>query len=169
LTKGERVSKKPVNNRSVALKVPKEIRELAEKFRQQRVEKEQAERQEKQQRDAKQKRVRANRLKNGLEYATKVFLWAKELKESDLGQELMKKLHEIFFFDDHIIGVEWVGLCISPNGLFMTQQGWRSYRHPLSSPKNLAESVPTVILKAASEWIDTGQVWNCVKRRFDYL
>jgi len=157
-----------------ALMVPKEICELAKEFHQQRLEKEQAERLEKQKRDAEQKRVRAARLKTGLKYATKVFLWANALKESDIGQELMKKSHPptaysiIIFFDGHIAGEEWVGLGISSEGLFLTRGGRYPTRRYVSS-EDLAESVPTVILEMANNWIDSGEVWNCIKRRFDYL
>lgn len=165
---------KKINRNAPALKVPKEIRELAQEFRQQRVEKERTEKLEKQKRETEQKRVRAARLKAGLKYATKVFLWAKALRESDLGEELMKKSHpptvysSIIFFDAHFIPKEvpWVGLGISPNGLFLTSGGRFYSQKQVSSPKELAESVDTIILKSASVWIDDGRVWECIKRRF---
>ena len=168
---------KKISKNTPALNVPKEIRELAQEFCRQRVEKEQAERLEKQKRDAEQKRVRAARLKTGLKYATKVFLWANALKESDIGQELMKKSHpptacsNIIFFDGHVAEVDWVGFGISPDGLFITLGGRMSFlfHKQMSSPEDLAKSVDTVVLKAASEWIDDGQVWDCIKRHFDYL
>ena len=77
---------KKTSKDTLNLQVPKEIRELAQEFCRQRVAKEQAEKLEKRERDAEQKRVRAARLKTGLPYATKVFLWAQALKESDIGQ-----------------------------------------------------------------------------------
>ena len=157
--------------------VPKEIRELAQKFCKERTTKEQAERLAKQKRDAEQKRIRAGRLKTGLKYATKIFLWAEALRKSDTAQELIKRSHpptaysSIFFFDGHIAGIEWVGLGISPDNLFLTRAGRMSYifRQPLSSPEDLAKSVETVTLQLASEWIDNGEVWLCIKRRFNYL
>ena len=168
---------KKISKNASALKVPKEIRDLAQEFCRQRVEKEQAERREEQERDAEQKRVRAARLQTGLKHATKVFLWAQALKESAVGQELMKKSHPptaystILFFDGHIIGVNWAGLGISSNGLFLTRGGRMAHlvRREMSSPKDLAESIPTVILELASEWIDNGEVWDCIKHHFDYL
>jgi len=168
---------KKISKAAPILNVPKEISDLALEFRRQRTEKEQAERLKKQKRDAEQKRVHAARLKTGLGYATKVFLWAQTLKESDVGQELMKKSHiptaysKILFFDGHIVGVKWVGLGISSKGLFLTHGGRMShlFHKQMSSPENLAESVPSVVLEVASEWIDNGQVWDCIKRRFDYL
>ena len=169
---------KKTSKDTLNLQVPKEIRELAQEFCRQRVAKEQAEKLEKRERDAEQKRVRAARLKTGLPYATKVFLWAQALKESDIGQELMKKSHPptasstILFFDGHIVGVEWVGLGISQDGLFLTRGGrWSHLSRHRGCPRaeDLAQSVPTVILEMAGEWIDNGQVWSCIYRRFDYL
>lgn len=159
------VNKKTRGNKLV-LDIPKEIRELAQEFRRQRV----AKRQRKREDDANKKCVRAGRLKAGLKYATKVFLWAEALKESDIGQELMKKSHIPFiFFDGNIVGVPWVGLGISPEGLFLTRGGRFSHHQQILTRGLLAEAVRTVTLEAASEWIDNGEVWNCIKRRFDYL
>ena len=151
--------KKKVSEDKLVLAVPKEIRKLAQGFRKQRVEKEQAEKRAKQKMDAENQRIRAARLKTGLKYATKIFFWAEALKKIDLGQELMKKSHpptaykSIIFFDDHIIGVDWIGLGISPDGLFLTHGGRGAFlsRRQMSSPKELAESVHTVILQLASE------------------
>ncbi len=123
---------KKISKDTPAINVPRDICELAQEFCRQRVEQEQAKRREKQEREAEQKRVRAARLKNGLKYATKVFLWAKALKESGLGQELMRKSHaptaysSIIFFDGHIVGVGWVGLGISMQGMFLTGGGRNS-------------------------------------------
>ena len=168
---------KKISKNGPVLEVPREIRELAQEFCRQRVEQEQAKRREKQEMEAEQKRVRAARLKTGLKYATKVFLWAKALKESSLGQELMRKSHtptaysSIILFDGRIVGMEWIGLGISMRGMFLTGGGRYSAltKKMVTSSKNLAESVPTVTLKVINEWIDTGEVWDCIKRRFDYL
>ncbi len=54
---------KKISEDKLDLEVPKEIRELAQGFRRQRVKKEQAERLEKQKRETEQKRVHATRLK----------------------------------------------------------------------------------------------------------
>lgn len=165
-----KVNKKTRRNK-LAINVPKEVRELAQKFRRQRIARELAAQQRKRESDAEQKRIRVARLKAGLLYAIRVFNWAKTLKESNVGQELMKKSHHsnLIFFDGHIVGVEPVRLGISSNGLFMMQQGWRSGGYQLLSPEELAELVNTVILKMASEWIDSDEVWKCIQRRFDYL
>lgn len=161
---------KKIKEDKIALKVPKDIRELAQGFRKERIEKEQAERLAKQKREAENKRVRVARLKTGLEYATKIFLWAKALKESDIVQELMKKSYSnLFFFNGHIAGTEKVSLGISPNGLFWRNSGKGYSNQQVFSPENLAESVETIILESASVWIDDGEVWHCIKRRFDYL
>ncbi len=83
---------------------------------------------------------------------------------------MKKSYSRITFFDDHIVGVPWVGLVISPNGLFLTSggRGGFLFDKPMSSPENLAESVHTVILEAACVWIDNGEVWNCIKRHLSH-
>jgi len=165
------------DEKRISLNFPQTILELANKFAKERIAKERAEKERKETGEAKRKRVRAERLQSGLEYATKVFLWAEALRTSGPGAELMRKAHiptaysTIIFFDGHIKGVEWVGLGISPNGMFWTRGGRFSViaRKQIASPGNLAVSVETAILKMASEWIDNGQVWECILRRFDYL
>ena len=165
------------DEKKISLNVPQTILELANKFAKERIAKERAEKERKETEEAKRKRVRAERLQSGLEYATKVFLWAEALRTSGPGAELMRKAHipttysTIIFFDGHIKGVEWVGLGISPNGMFWTRGGRFSViaRKPIASPEDLAMSVETKIVKMASEWIDNGQVWECILRRFDYL
>lgn len=167
--------RKKINKDKPVFEVPKEILELEESFRKQRATKELADKLAKQKSDAEEKRLRAARLKTGLKYAKKIFLWAEALRKSAGGQELMKKAHiptvyqTITFFDGHIIGT-WVGIGISPDGLFITRGGGRTFHNQqISSPKELAKSVDTMILLAACRWIDNGEVWNCIKRRFSYL
>lgn len=152
---------KKISRNKPTIEFPKEIRELAQKFRQQR----QARRLEKQKNDEEQEHVRVARLKTGLKYATKVFLWAKDLKESDIGQEL----RNFIFFDGRIVGVPWVGLGINPKGLFLTRGGRFAIDQPILTRGLLAEAVETVTLQMAGEWIDNGEVWKCIKRHFDYL
>ena len=161
---------KKLSKNKLAFEVPKEILELTEGFRKQRVAKELADKLEKQKRDAEEKRVRADRLKKGWKIATKVFLWAEALRESDLGQELMKNARSnLIFFDSHIIGLQWVGLAIAPNGIFLVQSSRSPKRDYIYSPKDLARLIPTAALKMVNEWIDNGQVWDCIKRRLNHL
>lgn len=161
---------KKINKDTPALQIPKEIRELARESRKQRVIKEQADILEKQTRDTEQKRVRAARLKTGLKYATKIFLWAQEFRESNEGKELIKASpgSDLYFFNGQILGIEKVSLGISIPGLFWRNSGMGYSNQWVHSPENLAESVETKILKMASEWIDNGEVWECIKRRFLY-
>lgn len=162
---------KKTGDEKVVLNIPKEIHQLAERFCRERLRKEKSEKLIKQKREAKQKNIRIIRLKNGLKYATKIYLWAQELRESSAGQELMKASpgSDLFFFNGHVTGTEKVSLGISIPGLFWKYSGLRCPNQRVYSPENLAESVETAILKMASEWIDNGEVWHCIKHRFNYL
>lgn len=166
---------KKINKDNVVLEIPQAIRQLAQKFRRQRLAKELAEKQLKKQRETEEKRLHATRLKAGWETATKVFLWAHALIESDVGQELMKKSHAcLIFFDDTIIGVPRVLFGVSPNGLFllthMTHEGRGSHQQQyVYSPKDLAQFVHTVTLKLANQWVEDGKVWDCIKFRVERL
>ena len=168
--------KKKVSDEEIVLDIPKDIQELAQEFRQQKIKKERSDKLIKQKRKAKEIQLRIIRLKNGLKYATKIFLWAKALRSSPTGWALMENSHpptaysRIIFFDDHIVGVPWIGLGISLKGVFITNGGKGAglFDQPIYSPEQLAESAETAALKMASEWIDNGQVWHCIKGRFNY-
>jgi len=157
--------------------VPENIKQLAEKFREERIASEKLEAQQKQEQKAKERAIRTKRLRTGLDYARKIFLWTNAFRNSFVGQELMKISHEtrvyknIFFFDGHIKGVNWVGLIVNPKELLLSYGGRWSVlgRESINSAKELAGSVDTKILKEACEWIDNGKVWECIERRFDYL
>lgn len=162
----------------VSIKFPPDILELTEKFAKERLAKERAENERREAEKAEQIRVRAARLQLGLEYATKVFQWAEALRISGPGMELMKKSHiptaytGLVFFDGHVDKIPWVGLGISTReGLFLTRGGRMSalMRQTIASPEDLAMAVETEILRTASEWIENGGVWECIRRRFDYL
>lgn len=156
---------------------PENIRELAQKFRSQRIEKQRIENQKRWEQEKKKKRLHALRLKTGLVYAKQVFDWAESFRDSDLGKELMRASHiptayeNIFFFDGHVEGVDWVGLVVSPKGFFLNRGGRYSTltQQAIKSSSDLARSVDTKVLKMACEWIDNGKVWECIERRFDYL
>lgn len=122
-------------------------------------------------------RLKTKRVKEGLAFAKKVFVWAESFRESEAGQELMRVSHiptaysNIFFFDGRIEGTRWVGLLVTPQGLFLDNGGRMSclFRKEINSSRELAASVDTRILKEACEWIEDGRVWDCIKRRFLYL
>ena len=157
--------------------VPEEIENLAQKFRDARIERDKLTQLQRQEREGKEKTLRAERRKAGLVYAKKVFLWAETFQNSFVGQELMEMSHiptaykNIFFFDGHIEGVDWVGLVVTPKGLYLDHGGRYSAlsRKTINTPIELAESVDARVLKMACEWFDNGWVWDCIKRRFDYL
>lgn len=156
---------------------PQNIQDLAKKFRDQRLVKAELEKQRKYKREKEKKRLHALRLKTGLVYAKQVFNWANSLRNSKIGKELMKASHiptaynNIFFFDGHIKGVDWLGLVVSPEGFFLNYGGRYSTltQRAIKSSSELACMVNTKVLKTACEWINSGKVWECIERRFDYL
>lgn len=165
------------NTKSDLLNFPTDISNLADKFCEDRLEKEKIKKQEKVEREKQEKQLREKRLKDGLKYSKKVYQWTKLFRKSVVGQELMKVSHiptayqNIFFFDGHIEGVDWVGLVVSPKGISLDSgRRWSPLsRKEIKSALDLAASVDTRILELACEWIDNGKVWECIKRRFDYL
>lgn len=153
---------------------PKNIQDLARKFRDLKLGNERIKKQEKHKREKEKKRLEDARLKMGLMYAKKVFTWAKNFKNSEIGKELMLASHvptiyrNIFFFDGKVEGLDWRGLLVSPKGLFLSYGGRYSpftQKH-IKSPSDLAKSVDAEVLKIACEWIDNGTVWECIERRF---
>ena len=160
--------------------VPDNIKRLAKNYRDERVSSEKLIAQQKREREAKTKAIRAENLKNGLAYARKIFLWVNAFRNSSVCQELIKVSYipnisnarsNVFFFDGHIENVNWVGMVVKPEGLYLRDGGRLSnlFERFVRTPKELAKLVDTRILKEACEWIDNGKVWECIERRFDYL
>lgn len=145
---------------------PENIRKLANKLCEQRLVKLRAEK-----RKLEADKKRAKRLKSGLKYAEKIYNWAEAFRASEIGCELMKKLPDIFIFDERVEGMDWVGLSISPQGLKIKYEGrWPNQSiSTVESAEYLAQSVDTKILKRACEWLDDGKIWECIERRFTYL
>ena len=157
--------------------VPDNIVKLAKDFETKRADEERLRAKQKQEREAREKRLRSERLKTGLKYAEKIYAWTKSFQYSVVGQELMRQSHiptayeNIFFFDGHLDGLAWVGFVIESKGLFLDSGGRWSHlgRKNINSAIELAKSVDTRILKEVCEWIESGKVWECIERRFDYL
>ena len=128
------------------------------------------------QREKDEERLAAERLEKGLKYAKKIFAWAEIFGASEKGIRFMEVSHVptsskcIFFFED-IKGRTYIRLGISRIwGLFWDH--WTSRFpafHQMASPKALASSVDTRILKSACEQIENGKVWRCIEKGFDYL
>lgn len=121
-----------------------------------------------------EERLAAERLKKGLRYARKIFVWAKAFIQSEDGQQLMRVSHLprasecIFFFEDE--GGSYIRLGVTFRGLFW--DNWMTCLpifHSMSSPEGLASSVDTKILKCAYEQIESGKVWECIDKGFNYL
>ena len=175
LKSGDETMPKKANESGINF--PENICSLADKFRESRLEKEKKEKEEKLKREQERRRIQDERLKDGLSYAKKVFAWATAFRKSRVGKELMRVSHiptaysNIFFFDGRIEGTNWVGFLVDPKGIQLNHGGRYSTltQKAIKSPLHLAKSVDTKILVAACEWIDTGKVWECIERRFDYL
>lgn len=161
-------------DRGLQISFPPKIHQLALDFCRERLAKEESERQNRLKQEKEKKRQHAMRLKTGLPYAQKIFAWAAAFRKSDNGEELIRKAisthyQGVYFFDDHIIGVDQVSLGISPSGLFIIMSGWKSGGKVQKSAFDLAIAVPSVILKAAWEWIENGRVWECIECRLGYI
>ena len=163
--------------KEMEISFPDDIRKMAQGSKTQRLEKEMREEFSRKIRREKAARLKTKRVKDGLAFAKKVFAWTESFRESEAGKELMRISHipiayqNIFFFDRRVEGDEWVGLLVTPQGLFLDNGGRMSclFRKDINSPHELAASVDTRILKEVCEWIKDGRVWECIKRRFAYL
>ncbi|MBI2099331.1 hypothetical protein HYT45_02890 [Candidatus Uhrbacteria bacterium] len=163
--------------KDLEISFPEDILKMAQEFKMRRLEKEIRKIREEFLRRQEAARLKTERVKTGLAFAKKVFAWAKSFRESEAGKELMRVSHiptdyqNIFFFDGHVAGTEWVELVVTPQGLFLDNDGKMSclFRKEINSPRELAASLDTRILKESCEWIDDGRVWECIKRRFAYL
>lgn len=166
---------KKANKRNIDF--PQKIHKLAEKFRKTRLEEERKARQKKSKEERERKRMQAKRLKSGLPYAEKIFVWAGLFRKSSIGRELMEVSHiptafsNIFFFNKKVGELKWVGFVVSPRGLRLNSGGRYNTltEKQVKSASHLAKSVDTRILQVVCEWIDSGKVWKCIERGFDYL
>ena len=116
-------------------------------------------------------REKAERIKNGLKYAKKIFQWAEEFAGTSEGRRLieigMKYNYRegIYFFDEKIPGEAWRGLGISKKGLWWIYNGCCARERYVETPEELASEIEPVILQKAVETLETGQVWECIKTR----
>lgn len=156
---------------------PPNIHQLALDFCRTRLNEEELERLSQLKREKERKRERAFRLQNGLESAKQIFLWAKAFRNSEIGQELMKKSHmptayrSVMFYGGQIEGTDWVGLGNTAEGLFLDRGGRMSAltRQIIKSAFDLALAVDPRALQDACKWIDNGKVWEYIISRFGYL
>lgn len=106
-----------------------------------------------------------------LQYANSIFTWAQKFLNSQDRQDLIQVGciygDGICFFDGHIPGVPWRALCIDTKGLYWRSSGCGARALHVHSPEKLAEYVASEILRLASQWIKTGEVWECIERRME--
>lgn len=108
--------------------------------------------------------------KAGLPYAKTIFAWTIQFRKSDTGQKLLDIgdsyiENGIFFFDTHIEGRPWCGLGISLWGVWRHASGCGARPVLVKTPQELAKAVFPEILKTAGHEIETGMVWETIRRR----
>jgi len=157
--------------------IPFKIKEMADKFWNKELEKQGIFGEKELERKLEEKILREKRLKEGLKYAKQIFKWASSFRKSKVGRKLIVISHipiaykQIFFFDGHVEGADWIVFVVSREGLFLNTGGLYSFfsQKEISSSSVLASSVDVKILKTTCDWINDGRVWECIERRFDYL
>ncbi len=123
-------------------------------------------------RKANQRLKISERLKNGLEYAEKIFDWVRKLRNTPEGKRLIKLgiknsyRDGIYFFDTHVSGFGWRGLGVSKKGrIWWIQTGCGCREQYVKNPEELASQIESEILKLACETLKGGRVWKCIAER----
>ncbi len=158
----------------VEIVIPDELRAFAEAQHQAF----QAEHAEEAQREAREKARQAAALRKqimqGLPFAERISAWALAFREDAAGRQLIEvghdelhyiRRHGVYFFDGKAEGCPWRGLGVGSQGLWWMASGCGASPQYVRSPEELASAIPSAILQVACEWIDSGEVWNCIKRR----
>lgn len=154
---------------------PPHIHMMALDFCRTRLNEEESKRLSRLKQEKEEKLQRRFRLQNGLADAKHVFDWVKVFRNTDIGQELMRKSHQltgcqgVIFYDGRVEGEKWVGLVSATDGLFLAKVGRMSQPTRVKSAVDLALAVDPKILREACKWIESGQVWKCIEWRFGYL
>lgn len=154
-----------------SFKVPDDIRQLVLGLHDKKVKKDLENLKKKRKED----RARLNAIhkmaKAGLPYAKTIFTWTAQFRKSDIGQKLLSIgdsyiENGIFFFDTHLVGERaWCGLGVSPWGVWWHTTGCGARPVPVKTPQELAKAVFPEILKTACLEIETGMVWETIRRR----
>ncbi len=152
--------------------VPDFIAQLADTLYERQKKKKEAEVLRRKREEEKEERRLRKRLKDGLQYAEKIFVWAEAFRKSAPAQKLFEVgdglLHHgtnVIFFDGHLKKTEWIGLGVTEKDMYWIGSWYMASERSVESPEELAEDVETKILELACEWIDNGDVWRCIKRR----
>ncbi len=164
--------------RKATFVIPEAIKALAERLTAHRLaEKKQTKKEARAHKKAEEE-LKNERLKKGLVYATKIMVWAQDFRSSTEGRRLMHISHMpttykgVYFFDGEIQGLPKIRLGISSKGLFIDRGGrFSSQRNPVvcKSVCDLAQAVETIVLEVACDWIESGAVWVCIERGFQYF
>lgn len=151
-------------------KVPNDIRQLVSDVHDKKVRKDLENLKKKRE----ENRARLNSIrkmaKAGLPYAKTIFTWTAQFRKSDIGQKLLSigdsYLEKgIFFFDTHLAETSWRGLGTSSWGVWWHASGCGARPVPVKTPRELAKAIYPEILKTACQEIETGMVWETIRRR----
>lgn len=117
------------------------------------------------------------RLREGIQFAEKIFEWANRFRSSEIFLQLLNVgghtpyfvVRGLYFFDGNIAGVPWRGLGVSEAGIWWNIGGCGgSTPRYVKDPENLARQVDPLILEEACRWIEDGRVWECIQRRLEW-
>ena len=154
------------------IKVPESVKRLAGVQYQLKLASEKARLQEQKEVEAKRRLAFEKRIKEGLLYAREIFKWAQAFMNSKTGRKLIQTGHRyvdgIFFFDEQLEGLPRRSLGVGKKGIWWRGSGCGASEAYVRSPKDLAGNIDTKILREACKWIDSGKIWECVKRHFNY-
>ena len=104
----------------------------------------------------------------GLKWAKKIFKWAESFRKSDNGKKLFQlKGSIICFFDEKVMGSPWRMLGIDEENLYWHSFGCCSHYHELETPINLAELADPEVLEEVWHLIESGGVWETMKRTIE--
>jgi len=150
--------------------VPKEIEALVDQLSAHIAQKrkEEAERESERKRRAEQA-AKENQEK-GLAHARIIFAWTDNFGETEAGRKLLGvgniygNCAGVCFYNGHVRGSRNRYLGVSGGGVWFHGFGCGARTQYADTPEELANFVDAAVLADACEWIDSGRVWECVKK-----
>ena len=157
-------------SKDTQFQVPDDIKKLSKELHEAKIKKDKEDLRRKYEENLARKKSIRSRVKAGLPYAKKIFEWTSQFRKSDVGQKMLRVgdsyiENGIFFYDAKLEGMHWRGLGVSSSGIWWHHSGCGARPMPVRTPKELAETVESEILKASCNEIETGTVWETIRRR----
>lgn len=115
-------------------------------------------------------RDRRERQRAGISYARKIFSWAEAFRKDPTGQRIITVgewpgLDGVFIFTEKVFGERERNLGIGERGLWWMGFGCGAREEYVASPEQLADEVGAAVLRAAWQCLESGAVWDCIKKR----